>query len=324
MISRRAFLTFSASLCLPMWPMSAILAQDYPSRPIRFIVPTSPGTATDLVARYMGRGLGKALGTSVVVENKVGAGGVIGTEFVAKAAPDGYTILFTYSSHYSNPWVFTTSYDAVGDFEPIARLASSALVLVTGANSQLRSLNDVITASRNTPNSLMYGSAGNGTTSHMAAALMLTMADIQAVHVPYKTPSEAAVGAAGKQVDIVFGGFATYLPLIKGGRLRALAVTGTERSATMPDVPTMAEAALPGYEIVSSTWALAPRGTPRTIVSKLSDIFVQLAASPEYEELCLAQGNTVDVQDAAAFGADAPAQLDKWKRLVDLTKHPAH
>jgi tripartite-type tricarboxylate transporter receptor subunit TctC len=299
---------------------SSAFAQDYPSKPIRVVVPTGSGSGSDVVARHMANALGKAWGTTTIVDNKLGAGGVIGTDFVAKSPPDGYTLLFTYAAHYSNQWVLDkTPFDAVKDFEPIARLAVSCLALVTAPNSPLRSVQDVVAAAKRKANGLTYGSAGNGTTSHMAGALMCSLAGIQMNHVPYKSPGQAAIDAASGQVDLGFGGIATLLPLIRAGRLRALAVTSLNRSAHLPDVVSMAEAGLQGYEVVSPIWVLAPRGTPAPIIAKLSDKLTSVAATPEFRELCAQQGFEVDIQNAATYKANAPAELEKWKRLVALT-----
>ena len=317
MISRRSFAAFavlSSAPLLPAW------AQEYPARAIRFIVPTGPGSGTDATARFMSEGLGKAWNVPVVVENKLGAGGVIGTDYVAKAPADGYTVLFTYASHYSNQWVEKTPYDAVKDFEPVARLAALPLVLVTSAQSPFNSVRDLIAAAKQKPNGLSYGSAGQGTTSHMAAALLSSMAEISLNHVPYKAPAQAAVDAASGQVSLTFGGLATSLPMIKAGRLKALAVTTSVRSQSLPDVPTLSEAGLKGYDLGSPIWALAPRGTPQPIVKKLSEGLTRLAATREFKDFCLAQGFEVAVQDAAAYKAAAPAELEKWRKLVALTK----
>lgn len=317
MISRRTFMLSAAAFTLPL---PNAYAQKYPSKPIRIIVPTGAGTGTDLTARNLAVGLSKILGQPVVIENKLGAGGLIGTDIVAKAAPDGYTLLFNYAAHYSNQWVEKPPYDAVADFEPIARLAVSALVLVVGPNSPFHTIQELIAAAKQKPNSLTFGSAGAGTTSHMAAALFSKMAGIELVHIPYKAPSQAAVDAAGGQVDMTFGGLATSLPMIKSGRLRVLAVTTDKRSQNLPDVPTMSESGLLGYENSSPIWAFAPRGTPLAIVNELSDALVKVASTPEFKEFCFAQGIDVDIKGAAWCRAEAPKELAKWKDLVALTR----
>ncbi|AJG22440.1 tripartite tricarboxylate transporter substrate binding protein [Cupriavidus basilensis] len=320
MISRRTCLQLLPALAT--LPLSA-LAQAYPSRPVRFIVPLSPGSGTDVVARYMSAELTKTMGGSFVVENRMGASGIIGTDLVAKAPADGYTILFNYAAHYSNQFVERTPYDAVGDFEPIARLATSAMVLVTAANSPLHTVRDLITAAKRKPDELSYGSPGNGTTPQMAAALMSNMAGIRMNHVAYKAPAQVAIDVAGGQLDAGFGGVATSLPLVKAGRLRVLAVTSKQRSGYFPDAPTLDEAGLKGYELVTPIWAFARRGTPQAIVTQLSDAMTRAAAAPAFKAFCISQGLEVDIQDAARARANAPAELERWKHLVALSQAKA-
>ncbi|MGY2488642.1 tripartite tricarboxylate transporter substrate binding protein [Cupriavidus sp. CP313] len=315
MMSRRTCLQLLPALAA--LPLSA-LAQAYPSHPVRLIVPLSPGSGTDVVARYMSAELAKALGGSFVVENRMGASGIIGTDFVAKAPADGYTILFNYAAHYSNQFVEKTPYDAVADFEPVARLASSAMVLVTAANSPFRNVQDLIAAAKRKPGGLSYGSPGNGTTPQMAAVLMSSMAGIQMTHVPYKAPAQVVVDVAGGQLDVGFGGVATSLPLVKAGRLRVLAVTSKQRSGYFPDAPTLDEAGLKGYEMVTPIWAFARRGTSQAIVAQLSEVMTRAAAAPAFKAFCTSQGLEVDIQDAARARASAPAELERWKKLVAL------
>ena len=295
-------------------------AADFPDgRPIKIIVATGVGSGSDLTARQIAAGLGNEWKSPVIVDNKTGAGGVIGTDFVAKAAPDGYTLLGTYAQHYTNQLVQKTPYDAVRDFEPIARIANSALVISVATDSPYQSLKDVIEAAKKKPGVISYGSSGNGTTSHMAAALLASMAGISLNHVPYKAPGQVALDAAAGQIDLSFNGMSSVLPLIKGGRLRPLAVTTAQRSQSLPDVPTVAELGFPGYEAASPIWIFAPRGTPQPIVDKLSAAVVRQAQTPAFKELCIGQGLEVDVQDAATAKAAGPGELEKWRKLMKAT-----
>jgi tripartite-type tricarboxylate transporter receptor subunit TctC len=294
-------------------------AQDYPNRPIKVIVPVTAGSGTDATARFFGHALAKAWGATVVVDNKPGAGGAIGTDFVAKAPADGYTLLFTYAAHYSNQWVMKTNFDAVKDFEPVARLATSTLIIATNPKSKFRTLQDLIAAAKQKPGAVSYASAGLGSTGHMVGALLSAMAGIELNHIPYKAASQVPVDASSGLVDFMIGGLASALPLVKGGRLRVLAVTADKRSANIPDVPTVAEAGLPGYENSSPIWMIAPQGTPQPIINKLSDALVKIASTKEFRDYCVLQGIEDDVQPAAKAQADAPAELAKWRRLVELT-----
>lgn len=320
MVTRRSILALPVLAALPA---TAVRAQEYPSRTIRIVVPVTPGSGTDATARHMANGLSKAWGVPAIVENRPGAGVSIGTDLVAKAAPDGHTLLFTYAAHYSSPWVDKVPYDPIKDFEPVARLATSALVVVTSPASPYKTIADVLAAARQRPGAVTYASAGTGTTGHMAAALFSSMAGVSLAHVPYKAASQVALDAAGGVVDLAFGGLASSLPLIKGGRLRVLAVTTTNRSLNLPDVPTLAEAGLPGYENSSPIWALAPRGTPAAIVAKVSEALTRIAGTPEFKEFCIAQGFEVDIQNAATFRASAAAESEKWRKLVALTRDKA-
>ncbi|MFT3721899.1 Bug family tripartite tricarboxylate transporter substrate binding protein [Pseudorhodoferax sp.] len=313
--------TFGGAMALAALTVLAgpAAAADFPDgKPVRFVVATGAGSGSDLTARQIAAELLKNWNSPIVVENKTGAGGVIGTDFVAKAPPDGYTLLATYAQHYTNQLVMKTPYDAVKDFEPIARIANSALVISVAASSPYKTLKDVIEAAKAKPGIISYGSSGNGTTSHMAAALLASMAGVQLNHVPYKAPGQVAVDAAAGQIDLSFNGMSTVLPLIKGGRLRALAVTTAQRSQSLPDVPTVAELGYPGYEASSPIWIFAPRNTPQPIVNKLSDAVTKAAKAPAFKELCLNQGLEVDVQDAATAKAAGPGELEKWRKLMKV------
>ena len=315
MITRRSLL-----LSLPALGAFPALAQGYPERPIKFVVPVAPASATDLTARQMSAALTRLWnGAPVVVDNRPGAGTVVGTDAVAKAPPDGYTLLFNLSSHYTAPWLEKTSYDAVVDFEPIARLCSTALVMVTAVDSPFRSVQNVIAAAKKAPRTLSFASAGDGTTSHMGGALLNNAAGIELIHTPYKNGSQAMIETANGQVQVAFSGPAA-LPLIKSGRLRVLATTGTKRSMQMPDVPTVREATKLDYEIVSPVWAFAPKGTPAAIVNKLSEAFGTIVATPEFKAFCEAQWLDPDYASAAEVRAAAAGEAAKWRRLVQLTR----
>ncbi|MGB3071305.1 MAG: tripartite tricarboxylate transporter substrate binding protein [Ottowia sp.] len=316
MITRRLILA-TPLLSTPAWAQAP--AKDYPNKSIRIVSPGSPGSASHVLARHIGNGLSRAWGQAVVVDNKLGASGNIASDTVAKAPGDGYTLLVTYSLHYTNLWIDKVSYDPAADFEPIARFANSSLVMATGANSPYKTVRDVIEAAKKKPGEITYASSGTGTTSHMAGALFENLAGIKLSHIPYKAPGPAAIAAAGGMVDLSFNGTATALPLITGGRLRALAITAAARSTHLPQVPTFVEAGVPGYELTSPIWILAPRGTPLQIVKKLSDEVIRIASSPDFKEVTLGQGVDIDIQDAATFRASVPGELAKWKRMVELT-----
>lgn len=293
-------------------------AQPYPSKPIKIIVITGPGTASDSTARYLASGMTKVLNTPVIVENRPGASGVIATEAVAKSPADGHTLLLTFSSHFINQWTMKPPYDAVNDFEPIARLNRSTLVLTTAASSPFKSVADVVAAAKRNPGKVSYATAGGVT--EMAGALMGNLAGVRINHALYKEPSRVIIDSSSGVVDMAFTGLTAAFPLIESGRVRALAVTTSTRASQLPGVPTLAEAGLPGYEMSSTVMVLAPKGTPPTVVSKLSSVITQLATEEGFKELCRIQVCDVEILDSGALKAAAPAELEKWRRLVELTK----
>ncbi|MFT3720163.1 Bug family tripartite tricarboxylate transporter substrate binding protein [Pseudorhodoferax sp.] len=296
------------------------LAETYPARPVRFIVPVAPGSATDLTARQVSAGLFKLWNSvPVVVENKPGAGTIIGTDAVAKAPADGYTLLFNLSSHYTSPVLNKTSYDPVKDFEPVAKLVSTALVMITSVDSPFKTVQDVVAAAKKAPGTVTFASAGNGTTSHMGGALLNNVAGIELVHAPYKDGSQAMVDTSTGQVKLGFSGPAA-IPLIKSGKLRVLATTGATRSAHLPDVPTVKEALHLDYEVTSPVWAFAPKGTPEAIVNQLSEAFGKIVATPEFKTFCDNQFLDLAYEPAATVRAAAAGEAAKWRKLVDLTR----
>lgn len=320
-MQRSRFISFAVSSVLTGLIAALSLpaaAQGFPSKTIRIVVPTGTGTASDATARYLAEGMAKALNTPVIVDNKPGAGGVIGTEAVAKAPADGHTLLLTFSTHYINQWTTKLPYHALNDFEPIARLNRSALVLTTATSSPFKSLADVVAAARQNPDKLSYASASGVT--EMAGALMANSANIRINHVLYKEPARVLIDASSGVADIAISGMTAAFPLVDGGRLRALAVTTATRSSRLPNVPTVAEAGLPGYELSSSVMVFAPKGTPAPVVARLSSVITNLAAADAFKDLCRIQVCDVEIQDAAGLKAAAPIELESWRRVVELTK----
>ena len=319
MLSRRSIILTLPGAAL-LGAAGRALAETYPARPIRCIVPVAPGSATDLTARQVSAELFKLWNSvPVIVENKPGAGTIIGADAVAKAPADGYTLLFNLSSHYTSPVLNKTSYDPVKDFVPIAKLVSTGLVMITSVDSPFKTVQDVVAAAKKAPGAITFASAGNGTTSHMGGALLNSAAGIDLVHAPYKDGSQAMVDTANGQVKLGFSGPAA-IPLIKSGRLRVLATTGAQRSAQLPDVPTVKEALHLDYEVTSPVWVFAPKGTPEAIVDKLSEAFGKIAAMPEFKAFCDKQFLDVTYEPAATVRAAAAGEAAKWRRLVDLTR----
>jgi len=309
-----------------LWPVAVAIAlpltshaDAFPTQPVHAIVSNAPGTGTDITGRFIANQIGRQWGVPVVVENKAGAGGTLATQYVSKTAPDGYNILFTTGAHFSFPALYeNTGFDAKADFTPVAAFAQAPIVMFVPADSPFRTVQDVIDAARRSPNGVTYTSPGTGTSSHLAAVMMSSQADVQMLHIPYKSASQAALEVASGQGQVGFNGTGVALPLLRAGKIRILAVTSLRRSASLPEVPTMDEAGLKGYDFVTPILALVRSGTPEAAVDAIGAAMTAAAKMPEFRELCLAQGLDVAIQGPARLKASAPAEFDKAQRLVDL------
>ena len=298
---------------------SAVWAQGtWPSRPIRFIVPFPPGGATDILARAAAQKLTEAWGQSVVVDNRPGAGGNIGSELVAKAAPDGYTLeMGTVGTHAINSSLYAKMpYDHVKDFTPIILVAGVPNVLEVNPELPVHSVAELIAYAKANPGKLNFASSGSGTSIHLSGELFKVMAGVQMTHIPYKGSAPAMQDLLGGQVQLMFDNLPPSLPQIKAGKLRALAVTTATRAPALPDVPTIAEAGLPGYE--SSSWfgLLAPTGTPRDIVVKLNAEIASWLATPEAREKLTAIGAIAMGGTPEDFARHIAAETTKWAGVV--------
>jgi tripartite-type tricarboxylate transporter receptor subunit TctC len=309
-----AFLLALASLAsLPLGAQ----AQEYPARPIRLVVPFPPGGPTDVLARIVATRLGERLGQPVVIDNKPGASGMIGADMVAKAAPDGYTLLANASIHVINPSLYTkTAYDAIADFAPVSNLADVPLVLAVHPKLEARSVKDLVALGKSSKTSLAFASAGNATSQHLSGEAFKLAAGIDMLHVPYKGSAPALTDLIGGQVQLMFDSLPSAMPHLKAGSLRPLAVTTPKRSAALPDVPTIAESGYPGFAI--STWygVWAPAATPPAVVQRLSREIAAVVRLPEVCEQFAglgaeAVGNTPD-----EFSAFTKAELSKWAGIV--------
>ncbi|TEA71958.1 tripartite tricarboxylate transporter substrate binding protein [Allopusillimonas ginsengisoli] len=315
MFMRRFFIAAAASVMLPF----VAQADTYPNKPVRVIVSNAPGTGTDITARFIANQMSEKWGVPIVVENKAGAGGALGTDYVAKSFPDGYEILFTTGAHFSFPALYDKlAFNAETDFTPVASIAQAPIVMFVPADSRFQTVQDVIEAAKKMPDGVSYSSPGTGTSSHLAAVMMSTQADIRMLHVPYKSASQAALEVASGQAQVGFNGTGVTLPLLHAGKIRILAVTSLERSASLPDVPTMNESGLEGYDFVTPILALVRAGTAASIVDVIGAAMTEAAATPGFKKLCEAQGLDVAIQGPADLKVSAPKEFDKWARLVDL------
>jgi len=300
---------------------SAVRAQAgpvYPGKPVRLVVPFPPAGATDLLARAVAADLQKGWGTSVVVENRPGAGGNLGTDLVAKSAPDGYTLVMgTVGTHGINVSLYSRlPYDAVRDFAPVTLVASVPNLLVVNPAVPAKSVRELIAYAKADPDRLNYASSGNGTSIHLSGELFKAMAGVQMTHVPFNGSGPAIASVIGGQTQLMFDNMPSALPHARSGKLRALAVTSDQRSPAAPELPTIAEAALPGYSAGSWFGVLAPAGTPREIVMKVHDTIVAGLRTAETRELLLRQGAEPVGNSPEQFGEFIRAEIAKWARVV--------
>ena len=293
-------------------------AQEYPRKAIRLIVPFAPGGGNDTVARAIAQSAGTSLGQPVVVDNRAGAGGMLGAELAARAPPDGYTLfLGGVSSHAINPNLHAKlPYDPVKDFAPITLIASAPSVLVVNPSLPARTLAEFTALAKASPGRINYASNGNGSSAQLAAVLYESMAGVQMVHVPYKGLAPALVDLLAGEVQAMFSSVVAIVPNIKAGRLRALAVTGKRRAALLPEVPTLDESGVPGYEAGSWYGILAPAGTPQAVVAKLHEAIVRALAQPEVRERLVSEGAEVIGSTPEAFAAHITAELARMGKLI--------
>ncbi len=293
-------------------------AQTYPSKTIRMVVPFPPGGTTDILGRVAAQKLGEALGQQVVVDNRPGAGGNIGTEAVAKSAPDGYTLLTDPGSTLTiNPSLFAKlPFDPLKDFAPVSILAAVPNLLVVHPSLPVRSVKELIALAKSKPGQLNYASTGAGQSTHLSMELFKTMARVDMTHVPYKGSAPAVTDLLGGHVLLMFDNMPSALPHVKAGKLRGIAVSTAKRSPVTPDIPTVAESGLPGFEV--SVWfgVLAPAGTPREITERLNGILVKALHSADVRERLSAQGAEPIGNSAAEFTAVMKRDLAKWAKVV--------
>src|SRR6266849_4680937 len=301
---------------------AAAFAQSYPSKPIRLIVPFAAGGGNDSVARLVGKSLSDSLGQQMVIDNRLGAGGVLGAELAAKSGPDGYTLfLGGVGSHAINPNLHERlPYDPVRDFAPVILLASAPLILVLHPSVPADSIREFIALARAKPGQLDYASNGNGSSSHLAAVMFEAMAGVAMVHVPYKGLSPALTDLLSGRVQLMFSSVVAILPHIKAGKLRSLAVTGSKRLSSMPELPTVAESGLIGYEASSWYGVLAPAGTPRAIVARLNAELVKALEQPEVRTSLLAEGAEPIGGTPEQFAAHIRSEKERLGKLIREAK----
>ena len=298
-------------------PLAAQAQANYPDKPIKFVVPYPPGGGTDVVARIVQMRLQAALGQSVVIDNKGGAGGSLGTDIVAKAAPDGYTVLFTLSSHTINPAIFPKlPFDTIKDFEPVGLVASLPQILVANTAVPVRTVADVVAQAKAAPDKFSFASVGNGSPGHLAGEMMVIRTGAPMLHIPYRGGGPAITDVMGGQVPYLWVSIPAAAQHVKAGKLKALAVSTVKRSAAFPDVPTMQEAGVPDFEVDSWYAMLVPAKTPKAIIDKLNKALNTVLAEPAIRAQLLEQGAEAVGGTPEALGKTIAAELPKWAKLA--------
>jgi tripartite-type tricarboxylate transporter receptor subunit TctC len=307
-----------SALALCLFAASAAAQSDYPSRPVRVIVPSPPSGGTDIVARVLAQHFSNAFRQQFFVENKPGAGNVIGIEAAGRSAPDGYTLLVSASTIALNSVLYKkVPYDPLRDFTPITLAATAPNILVVNPKLPINSVADLIAAAKAQPGKLTYGTPGVGTSPHLCMELFKSMAGVDLQHVPYKGTAAAVMDIIGGQIDVAFATALTAKPLIDAGRLRALAVSGPRRIAALPNVPPVAEAGVPGYEAMQWYGLLAPAGTAPAIIERVHAEAMVALRSPEMKARLAADGAEPLGTTPAEFGAYIKRELEKWSRVRD-------
>jgi tripartite-type tricarboxylate transporter receptor subunit TctC len=302
------------------WLAPLVAAQDYPTRPVRIIVPFAAGGPADVYARFLAQRLQESMGQTFIVDDRPGAGSIIGTDAVAKSAPDGYTLLLMSNTHTVNESLIATKpFQLMRDFAPIAAINSSDLVLVARSALPASTLAELIAAAKAKPGALSYASSGPGTPYHMAGELFKAMAGISILHIPYKGSSGARSDVLGGQVDLMFDAVPTMSEHVRAGKVKALGTTGTTRSSVLPDVPTIAEAGVPGYEATIWLGLMAPKNTPPAIVSRLNAEVVKIVANPEVARAWKAQGASPMAMSVAEFTRYLNDDIVKWAHIVKVS-----
>jgi len=294
-------------------------AGDYPEKPIRFIVPYAAGGTTDLLSRAIAQKLSEALGQGVVPDNRPGAGGNVGAEIAAKSPPDGYTMLMAPVSPMAiNVTLYGSkmAFNPEKDVAPVTLVAKVPLVVVVNPSVPAKTLLELIALAKSKPGQLNYGSAGNGSSNHLVGEMLKTAAGINMVHIPYRGGGPGMMALVAGQIDVLIGQVPTVTPMVNAGRLRALAVSGAQRSPALPDVPTMAEAGLPGFDATAWYSIVVPAGTPKPVISRLNAELVKILKSPDIRARLVSEGADVETSTPEELGAFVHAEIQKWSKAV--------
>jgi tripartite-type tricarboxylate transporter receptor subunit TctC len=291
-------------------------AQDYPTKPVRLIIPFPPGGSNDVVGRMIATKLGERLGKQVVVDNRPGAGGTIGTELASNAAPDGYTLAIISSAHAVNPWLYKLNYDPVKSFVPVGILASGTNVLAINPTFSINSVKELVALAKQKPGEIQYASAGIGSFQHLGGELFKLEAGVDMLHVPFKGGGPAMIDVIGGHTKLVFSSLVQTTPHIKSGKLKPLGVGSKKRNPVLPDVPTIAEAGVPTYEALNWWGIVAPAGTPQAVVDKLHKEITEVQNSEEVKKQFATEGADIVQMGSREFGSFMEKEIQKWERVV--------
>ena len=296
--------------------LDAGAADAYPTKPIKIVVPYTPGGGADILTRTLAAALTPKIGQQVIVDNRPGGNTIIGSEYVANAQPDGYTLLLVPASFAINPSFYKVPYDTVKGFAPVGLVALVPLMLVANPNVQINSVKDLIDLAKAKPGKLTFASYGSGSPAHLAGELFKSMVGVDMLHIPYKGSAPALSDVVAGHVAIMFSSMSPAVPLVKSGRLKGIAVTTTKRVPAMKDLPTIAEAGVPGYEVQAWNGIVAPAGTPKEIVAKLNRAIVEIVATKEFRDRISAQGFEPDSSSPEEFAELIQRDILKWAKVI--------
>ncbi len=292
-------------------------AQQYPSKPVRIVVPFAPGGGSDFIGRFIAQKLSERLGQQFIVDNRPGAGGNLGAELALKSTPDGYTLLLIAGSYTVNPSLYKLAFDSGNDISPIIQLSQGPFVVAVHPTVQAKTLKEFMELAKKQPDKFSYASAGQGSITHLASELFLDMGGIKIVHVPYKGTGPALNDSIAGNVQLIFGSVSTTLQHIKSGRLRGLAVTTSKRISAMPELPTIAESGVPGYDVILWHGLVGPKGMPKAVVDRLNSEAAQILKSKAMEDLLAADGVTPAGGTPEQFQALIKSDIERWRKVVE-------
>lgn len=316
MLNLRKFL-YAIAAAIACVSAGTVHAQAYPAKPVRIVVPFAPGGGTDVIARHLAAGMTESLKRQVIVDNRAGANAIVGTEVVARAPADGYTLLFVSSPHSVNPSMYAKlPYDTLRDFAPVAMVASSPYFLVTHPSLPVRNVKELVALAKKQPDQILYGSGGTGSSAHLSAELFNQMAGVKLREVPFKGAGPALIGTLTGEVALVFGNALTVKPHIESGRLRALGIASARRSQSTPDLPTISEAGVPGFRSEAVLGMLAPARTPRAIIDTLNAEAHKVMRQPASVESMRRMAVDIALSTPEEFGSLIESEMNRWGKVV--------